>query len=90
MRAVRPVVLVAVVLTATAPLHAGAVDALLLSGVSAYRAGAPLHALAYFAGAARRDPRSAIAALWAGVAAVAAGRMGASGGSLCSPASPLR
>jgi soluble lytic murein transglycosylase-like protein len=50
------------------------VDDPLSRGVAAYRAGAPAHALADFADAARANPRSALPALWAGVAAVAAGR----------------
>jgi len=48
--------------------------ALLAQGVTAYRAGAPVHALTAFAGAARVAPTSAAPAIWAGVAAVAAGR----------------
>jgi len=44
-------------------------------GVAAYRAGAPEHALADFADAASARPQSALPALWAGVAAVAASRM---------------
>lgn len=62
------------VLAVAVPARAATVDALLQSGISSYRAGAPGHALAYFSEAARRDPHSALAALWAGVSAMAAGR----------------
>lgn len=62
------------VLTMTVPAWADTTDALLRSGIVSYRAGAPAHALAYFSEAARRDPHSALAALWAGVSAMAAGR----------------
>ena len=50
-------------------------DTLLSQGVAAYRAGAPVHALTVFAEAARLAPTSAAPAVWAGVAAVAAGRL---------------
>ncbi len=46
----------------------------LLEGVSAYRAGQPLRALAVFAQVAHDKPQSAMPALWAGVAATAAGK----------------
>ncbi len=65
----------AAVLRVGAPAGAASADALLSAGVEAYLRGAPVHALADFALAARAAPRSALAALWAGVAAVAAGRM---------------
>jgi soluble lytic murein transglycosylase-like protein len=63
--------LLVVVGTATA----APADDLLVRGIAAYRAGAPLHALTDFADAARTNPQSALPALWAGVAAVAAGRV---------------
>jgi soluble lytic murein transglycosylase-like protein len=43
-------------------------------GIDAYARGQPARAYALFAQAAAEDQRSALAALWAGVAAVAAGR----------------
>jgi soluble lytic murein transglycosylase-like protein len=46
----------------------------LRTGIEAYRSGAPLHALAVFAQIARDNPQSALPAIWAGVAATAAGR----------------
>jgi len=68
------------VIAASAPLHADALppgtpDALIQQGIIAYQAGAPVHALAAFADAAHRAPAAALPALWAGVAAVAAGRI---------------
>jgi soluble lytic murein transglycosylase-like protein len=48
--------------------------ALIWQGIETYRRGAPLRALADFSEAARLAPLSALPALWAGVAAVAAGR----------------
>jgi soluble lytic murein transglycosylase-like protein len=66
---------VVLVLPPGAPTGAAPPDALLREGVEAYLRGAPVHALADFTLAAHEAPRSALAALWAGVAAVAAGRM---------------
>ncbi len=57
---------------APAPPDAG--GSLVQAGIAAYRAGAPLHALDAFSNAASRAPRAALPALWAGVAAVAAGK----------------
>jgi soluble lytic murein transglycosylase-like protein len=76
-------VLVAVVFAVAAALVGPAgpsaagpgIDALMSRGVAAYLAGAPAHALAAFVDAARLAPASALPALWAGVAAVAAGRI---------------
>jgi soluble lytic murein transglycosylase-like protein len=42
--------------------------------MNAYRAGAPLRALAIFAKVAQANPQSALPAIWAGVAATAAGK----------------
>ena len=44
-------------------------------GIEAYRAGAPLHALQTFTQVAEARPLSALPAIWAGIAAIAAGRM---------------
>jgi len=46
----------------------------LQDGIDAYRAGAPLRALGVFIRVARDKPKSALPAIWAGVAATAAGR----------------
>lgn len=62
-----------VIITAGRAMAAPGED-LLTRGIAAYRVGAPVHALADFADAARANPQSALPALWAGVAAVAAGR----------------
>ena len=43
-------------------------------GIAAYRSGAPVQALATFAQVARAKPLSALPAIWAGIAATAAGR----------------
>ncbi len=47
----------------------------LQAGVEAYRSGEPLRALAVFVQVAQAKPQSAEPAIWAGVAATAAGRM---------------
>ncbi len=49
-------------------------DVSLQDGIAAYRAGAPVRALAIFVQAARAMPESALPAIWAGIAATAAGR----------------
>ncbi len=49
--------------------------ATLENGIAAYRAGEPLRALAVFAQLAKENPPSATPAIWAGVAAIAAGKM---------------
>jgi soluble lytic murein transglycosylase-like protein len=49
-------------------------DVALQDGIAAYRAGAPMRALAIFAQVARAHPESALPAIWAGIAATAAGR----------------
>ncbi len=69
-------VVLAAVLWAAGPVHAGPLDAqgLLRDGISAYRAGAPARAFQSFAQAAAKAPGEALPALWAGVAAAAAGR----------------
>lgn len=46
----------------------------LQEGMHAYRAGAPLRALAIFANVAHANPQSALPAIWAGIAATAAGK----------------
>jgi soluble lytic murein transglycosylase-like protein len=46
----------------------------LQEGMNAYHTGAPLHALAIFAKVAHAHPQSALPAIWAGVAATAAGK----------------
>lgn len=46
----------------------------LQEGINAYHAGAPLHALAIFAKVAHANPQSALPAIWAGIAATAAGK----------------
>ncbi|HET8999641.1 MAG TPA: lytic transglycosylase domain-containing protein [bacterium] len=58
------------------PAGAAAPDpqGLLRAGISAYRAGAPVHALQSFAEAAAKAPGDALPALWAGVAAAGAGK----------------
>ena len=63
------------VIVAVRPAIASPPEDLLARGIAAYRVGAPAHALAAFANAARASPQSALPALWAGVAAVAAGRV---------------
>ena len=66
----------AAVLWAAGPAQAGSSDAqgLLHEGIGAYRAGSPARAFQSFAEAAAKAPGRALPALWAGVAAVAAGR----------------
>ena len=49
-------------------------DVSLQEGIAAYRAGAPVRALSIFAQVARAKPESALPAIWAGIAATAAGR----------------
>ncbi len=64
------------VLTAAAQAREGMPEPLSLAdGIAAYRAGEPLHALALFTQLAQADPESATPAIWAGVAATAAGKM---------------
>lgn len=50
------------------------VQGLLRSGISAYRAGAPVRAFQTFAEASAQSPGDALPALWAGVAAAGAGK----------------
>lgn len=66
----------AAVLWAAGPAVAGNSDpqGLLRAGISSYRAGAPAHAFQSFAAAAAKTPGDALPALWAGVAASAAGK----------------
>jgi len=63
------------VLLAGGPAAATTANDFLRLGVAAYLAGAPAHALAALVSAAAARPQSALPALWAGVAAVAAGQM---------------
>jgi soluble lytic murein transglycosylase-like protein len=63
-------------LTAAATAREGVSEmASLDDGIAAYRAGEPLRALAVFAPLAEAHPESATPAIWAGVAATAAGKM---------------
>jgi len=63
------------VLLAGGPAVGATADDSLRQGVAIYRAGAAAHALAALASAAAAQPQSALPALWAGVAAVAAGEV---------------
>jgi len=62
--------------SAALPPHGAipALDGLLRTGIASSRAGAPVYALQAFTLVANSAPSSALAVLWAGVAAVAAGR----------------
>jgi soluble lytic murein transglycosylase-like protein len=63
-------------ITAVAGAREGPLEqASLEDGIAAYRAGEPLRALAVFVQLAQANPQSAAPAIWAGVAATAAGRM---------------
>lgn len=67
-------VFLAAVLSVAGTGSAGAAPSV-QDGIDAYLAGAPAHALAMFVQIARARPRSALPAIWAGVAATAAGRI---------------
>lgn len=63
-------------IAAVADAREGPLEPVLLEdGIAAYRAGEPLRALAVFAQLAQASSQSAAPAIWAGVAATAAGRM---------------
>ena len=49
---------------------------LIRQGITAYRAGAPAHAVSWFVQAGSERPTSSLPLVWAGVASVAAGRNG--------------
>lgn len=69
------VALISISVTAPAAGGEAPLDAVSLQkGIEAYRSGAPLQALAVFAQIAQAKPLSALPAIWAGIAATAAGR----------------
>jgi len=72
------IITLCLLLVASAPTaRAGAADnpwSLIRQGITAYRAGAPAHAVSWFVQASSDQPTSSLPLVWAGVASVAAAR----------------